>query len=53
VIGKPEGKRPIGRRRRSWQNNIKMNLKEIVREGVVWICLALNRGRWFRAGFLV
>jgi hypothetical protein len=37
---KPEGKRPLGRPRRRWVNNIKMELREIGRGGMVWIDLA-------------
>jgi hypothetical protein len=44
LIGKPEGKRPLGRRsRRRWEDNIRMDLKEIVWEGVDWIYLAQDR----------
>jgi hypothetical protein len=39
----PEGKRPIGRPRRMWESNIKMDLKEIGWGGVDWIHLAQNR----------
>jgi hypothetical protein len=39
-VGKPEGKRPLGRLRCSWENGIKMDLKEICRERVHWIHLA-------------
>jgi hypothetical protein len=34
LVGKPEGKRPLGRQRRRWENNINMDLQEVV-EGVV------------------
>jgi hypothetical protein len=34
LVGKPEGKKPLGRRRRRWEDNIKMVLKEMVLEGV-------------------
>jgi hypothetical protein len=40
LFGKPEGKRPLGRARRSWEDNIKMGLKAIVCENVGWIYLA-------------
>jgi hypothetical protein len=43
LIGKPEGKRPLGRRRRSWEDNIKMDLREIGIDGVNWIQLAQDR----------
>jgi len=44
--GKSEGKRPLGRPRRRWEDNIKMNLQEVGCEGMDWIELAQNRGRW-------
>jgi hypothetical protein len=37
LVGKPEGKRPLGRPRRRWVNNIKMDLREIGWDGMVWI----------------
>jgi hypothetical protein len=46
LVGKPEGKRPLGRSRRRWINNIKMNLLEIVLFVVDWIVLAQDRYRW-------
>jgi len=39
LVGKPEGKRPVGRRRRTWEGNIRMGLREIWCEGVDWIHL--------------
>jgi hypothetical protein len=45
LVGKPEGRRPLGRLRRRWENNIKMDLKE-VGGGVDWIDLAQDRDRW-------
>jgi hypothetical protein len=42
-MGKPEGKRPPGRPRRRWVDNIKMDLKEIGRDGMDWIDLAQDR----------
>ena len=45
LVGKPEGKRPLGRPRRRWEDNIKMYLKE-VRGGGDWMELAQNRNRW-------
>jgi hypothetical protein len=44
--GKPEGKRPKGRPRRRWVNNIKMVLVEIGCGGVDWIGMAQDRGKW-------
>jgi hypothetical protein len=46
LVGKPEGKRPLGRRRRRWVNNIKMDLREIVWDGMDWIHLAQDRDQW-------
>jgi hypothetical protein len=48
LVGKPEGKRPLGRPRRRWIDNIKMDLLEIRLNVVDWICLAQDRYR-FRA----
>ena len=45
-MGKPEGKRPLGRLRRRWENNIKMDLLEVGREGMDGIDVAQNRERW-------
>jgi hypothetical protein len=46
LVRNPEGKRPLGRPRRRWVDNIKMNLREIGWDGVDWIYLAQNRDRW-------
>jgi hypothetical protein len=47
LVGKPEGKRPLGRPRRRWEDGIKMDLKEIGFGGEVeWIHLAQDRDRW-------
>jgi hypothetical protein len=46
MVGKPEGKRPLGRPRRRWIDNIKMDLLEIGFSGVDWIGLAQDRYRW-------
>jgi hypothetical protein len=40
LVGKPEGKRPLGRPRHRWQDNIRMDLREIGWDGVDWIDLA-------------
>jgi hypothetical protein len=45
LVGKPEGKRPLGRPRRRWVDNIKMNLKERY-DGMDWIDLAQDRDQW-------
>jgi hypothetical protein len=44
--GKPEGKRPLGRQRRSWVDNIKIDLKEIGLDYMDWIDLTQDRYQW-------
>jgi hypothetical protein len=46
LVGKPEGKRPLGRPRRRWVENIKIDLLEIGWGGVDWIGLAQDRDKW-------
>jgi hypothetical protein len=46
LVGKPEGKRPLGRPRRRWEDGIRMDLWEIGLGGVDWIRLAQDRDRW-------
>jgi hypothetical protein len=46
LVGKPEGKRPLGRPRSRWMANIKMDLREIGWGGVDWIDLAHDRDQW-------
>jgi hypothetical protein len=46
LVGKPEGKRPLGRPRRRWKDGIRMNLREIGLGGVDWIRLAQDRDQW-------
>jgi len=46
-VGRPEGNRALGRRRRRWEDNIRMDLMEIVWEGVDWIHLAQDRDQWW------
>jgi hypothetical protein len=46
LVGKPEGKRPLGRRRHRWMDNIKMDLREIGWDVMDWIDLAQDRNRW-------
>jgi hypothetical protein len=46
LVGRPEGKRSHGRPRRRWEDDIKMCLKEIGRDGVVWISVARDRQKW-------
>jgi hypothetical protein len=45
-MGNPEGKRPLGRPRPRWENNIKMDFQEVGRGGMEWIELAQDRDRW-------
>ena len=45
-VGKPEGKRPLGRPRRRWEDNIKTDLQEVVRGCGDWMELAPGRDRW-------
>jgi len=44
--GKHEGKRPLGRRRRRWEDNIKIALQEVVWEDMVWIYTTQDTERW-------
>jgi len=46
LVGKPEGKRPLGRPRRRWEDNIKMDIQEVVCGDMDWIEMALDRDRW-------
>ena len=45
LVGKPDGKRPLGRPRRRWEGNIKMDLQEAGCGGVDWFLLAQERNR--------
>jgi hypothetical protein len=45
-VGKPEGKRPLGRPRRRWQDNIKMDLQEVRGSRGDWVELVQDRDRW-------
>jgi hypothetical protein len=47
LVGRPEGKRPLGRPRRRWENNIKLDLREIGIGGANWIQLAQDRVQWW------
>jgi len=46
LAGKPEVRSPLGRSRRRWENNIKMDIQEEGCEGVVWIKVAQDRDVW-------
>jgi hypothetical protein len=46
LVGQPEGKRPLGRPRRRWVDNIKIDLREIVWGGMDWNNLAPDRDQW-------
>jgi len=45
LVGKPEGKRPLGRTRRRWEDKIKIDLQEVGCVGMAWIELAQDRDR--------
>jgi hypothetical protein len=45
LVGKPEGRRPLGRPRRRWEDNIKMYLREVGCGGADWVDLAQDRDR--------
>jgi hypothetical protein len=46
LVGKPEGRRPLGRPRHRWLDNIRMDLVEVGWDDVDWIALAQDRDRW-------
>jgi hypothetical protein len=46
LVGKPEGKRPLGRPRSRWKYNIKIAIQEVGCGGMDWIELAKDRDRW-------
>jgi hypothetical protein len=46
LVGKPEGKKPLGRPRRRWEDNIRVDLNDIEWGGMDWIDLAQDRDRW-------
>jgi hypothetical protein len=47
LVGKPEEKGSLGRHRRRWEDNIKIDLQEVGSEGMNWVELALDRDRWW------
>jgi hypothetical protein len=46
LVGRPEGKRPLGRPRRRWEDNIKMDFRRLGIDGAKWIQLAQDRVQW-------
>jgi hypothetical protein len=46
LVGRPEGRRPLGRPRRRWEDNIKMDIREVGWEDKNWIDLSQDRDRW-------
>ena len=46
LVWKPEGKRPLGRPKRRWEDNIKMDLQEVGGDCMDWMELARDRDRW-------
>jgi hypothetical protein len=53
LVGKPEGRRPLERPSHIWDDNIKMDLREVGWEGVDWIDLAQDRDRWLALVYVV
>jgi hypothetical protein len=47
LVGRPEGKRPLGRPRRRWEDNVTMDLREKGIDGANWIQLAQDRVQWW------
>jgi hypothetical protein len=47
LVGRPEGKRPLRRPRHRWEDNIKMDLREIGIDGANWVQLAQDRAQWW------
>jgi hypothetical protein len=47
LVGRPKGKRPVGRPKHRWEDNIKLNLREIGIDGTNWIRLAQDRVQWW------
>ena len=53
LVGKPEGKSPLGRPRHRWEDNIEVDLQEVGCGGMDWIELAEDRDRWRALVFMV
>jgi hypothetical protein len=52
-VGRPEGKRPLGRPRHTWDDNIKPDLREVGIDGENWIQLAQDRAQWVRVDMVM
>jgi hypothetical protein len=46
LVGKPEGKRPLAKPKRTWEDNIRIDIKEIGWQGVDWMHMAQDRDQW-------
>jgi hypothetical protein len=46
LVGRPDGKKPLGRPRARWEDNIKMDLQEVGWGGIAWIALAQDSDSW-------
>jgi hypothetical protein len=46
LVGRPEGRKPLGRPRHRWEDNVKMDLQEVGWGGMDWIDMAQDRDRW-------
>jgi hypothetical protein len=53
LVGKPDGRRPLGRPRRRWEDNIKMDLREVGYGEADWVDLARDRDRWLALVYTV
>jgi hypothetical protein len=53
LVGKPEGRRPLGRPRHRWEDNIKMDFQEVGWGGIDWIDVAQDRDRWWALVYMV
>jgi hypothetical protein len=45
-VGRPNGKRPLGKPGRRWENNLKMNFQDVGLDGMMWVDLAQDTERW-------
>jgi hypothetical protein len=53
LVGKRDGRRPLGRPRRRWEDNIKTDIREVGWGGIDWINLAQDRDRWRAVVYMV